>query len=265
MLRVSSFLGLISVLIIAMLLIGACAAFEDPAQRATQNAENTALWTMVYGFQTEMPTMQAIVLTADSAVFLSTQVAQVNNQNEFLRATNAALLSGSGGQGVAPFVPPTAIGGGQPAGALPTSSNNQPTILLTPNTTTSNTTTTTTSNDPVSIGGARFTQPATSAAINNDGCASGITNTFAQSTSGIYFVTTVLDLPPGIEFGLRITQGGTVVANDLGFWTSDTTYPQTCVWYNIDRETMSFLAGTYVAELLANNQVASTVTFVISG
>ncbi|PJF43488.1 MAG: hypothetical protein CUN55_08865, partial [Phototrophicales bacterium] len=227
MLKITSFLSLISILIIGILLISACAAFEDPAKRATENAQNTALWTMVYGFQTEMPTMQALALTADSAVFLATQIAQANTQNEFLRATNAALLSGSGGSVNSSFNQPTAIGGGQPAGPVPTTntSGDAP-ILLTPNVSTSGSV-------PTLAGGTRFTQPVTAVAINDDGCASGISNTFTTASSSIYFVTTALDLQAGIRFTLRVTQsGGTIVATDEGFWTSDDFYEQTCIWYN---------------------------------
>lgn len=262
MLKVSSYLGLITLVIITMLLVSACAAFEDPAQRATENAQNTAMWTMVYGFQTEMPTMEALALTADSAVFLSTQVAAANAQNEYLRATNAALLSGGVGQPAATaFIPPTAIGGGQVSGAFPTASTNTGSdpILLTPNAT-------------PAVGGStlpgstRFAQAVMAAAIDDDGCASGISNSFTASATAVYFVVTALDLQPGIEFTLRVTgSGGTIVASDPGFWTSNDVYDQTCIWYNIDRSTMDFFAGTYSAELLANDQSVATATFVITG
>lgn len=257
--KTPSLLGLFTILLVAALLVSACAAFEDPSQRATENAQNTALWTMVYGVQTEMPTMEALALTADAAVFFSTQVGELNRQNDSLRATNQSLLSGNRPVGTTPFVQPTAIGGGQSSGVFPTPTPGVAGSTSLPDASVG------TDNQGGVVGNTRFSQTVTSAAIDDDGCASGITNSFASSATAIYFVTLALNVEPGISFSLRVTQNGSEIASDPNFWTPDQTYDQTCIWYNIDRTTMDFFTGTYTAEFLANGTVAATATFVISG
>lgn len=263
-----------SVLIITVL--SACAAFEDPSQRATENAQNTALWTMVYDFQTQKPSMEAMARTADSALLMSTQLAEANNTNQNLRATNSALLAGNS-SGLTGGAAPTAIGGGQPAGAVPTSSVGQSSLGSTPFVTatsipSSNAAAGSTSNNlpsGVTSSGVRFSRSVTSTARTDDGCAEGIQNTFSQTVESIFFTSEVMDIVPGTTFSLRVKQqndvsGERTVASDPEFWVADAEYDETCVWYNIDRSTMIFNPGTYTAEFLANGELGAAATFVIS-
>lgn len=268
-----------SILVITVL--SACAAFEDPSQRATENAQNTALWTMVYDFQTQMPSMEAMAATADAAILLSTQLAEADSQNRNLRATNSALLANppQGNSGFA--AAPTAVGGGQPAGAVPTSAFSSASQAGVPggnNATPFSTTTTvpaaSTSNSTgavagVTSSGARFARSVTSTGRTEDGCAQGIQNTFSQTIESIYFTSEVRDIVQGVQFSLRIKQqdpnsSERTVASDPNFWVSDAEYDETCVWYNIDRSTMTFNVGTYTVEFLANGEVGAAATFVIT-
>ena len=247
--------------------ISACAAFEDPSQRATENAQSTALWTLVYDFQTQKPTLEAIALTADSADFMATQVAQFSAENDRLRATNAAMLANPASSGGVP----TAIGGGQPAGSIPTSSvfsstsGSVPTqVVRTPTPIPSTNTNTNVSG--VTSSGVRFSGSLTGTEIDDFGCVTGIQNTFAQSVESVYFATTALSVTSGVAFSLRIKDAsdGRTVASDPNFWVADDEYDQTCIWYNIDRSTMIFNEGTYTIELLADGEVGASVTFLLT-
>ena len=249
--------------------ISACAAFEDPSQRATENAQSTALWTLVYDFQTQKPTLEAIALTADSADFLATQIVQFGNENDRLRSTNAALLANPPSSGGVP----TAIGGGQPAGSIPTSSvfsstsGSVPTqVVRTPTPMPSNNTNTNTNVSGVTSSGVRFSGSLTGTEIDDFGCVTGIQNTFAQSIESVYFATTALNVTAGVAFSLRIKDAsdGRTVASDPNFWVADDVYDQTCIWYNIDRSTMVFNEGTYTIELLADGEVGASVTFLLT-
>ena len=247
--------------------ISACAAFEDPSQRATENAQSTALWTLVYDFQTQKPTLEAIAQTADGAAFFATRLAQINDENNNLRATNAALLANPASSGGVP----TAIGGGQPAGSIPTSNvfsssaGSVPTqVVRTSTPIPANTSNTNVSG--VTSSGVRFSGSLTGTDIDDFGCVTGIQNTFAQSVESVYFATTALNVTQGVAFSLRIKDAsdGRTVASDPNFWVADDVYDETCIWYNIDRSTMVFNQGTYTIELLADGEVGASVTFLIA-
>lgn len=229
-----------SLIIILVGFISACAAFEDPSKKATENAQNTALWTRVYALETQESTIVALRQTADGSVIMQTQWADATVQVGALRATNSALLRNPSPPTVAtPNLPPTAIGGGAPAGPQPTEI---PSLAT------------------------RYSQATTSTDQDEDGCAVNITTSFeAETTELIYFIVRVSGVVPGTTYGLRVSSFGQVVAVDPNFWTSDQAYADTCVWYGIDRDTMEFEAGTYSAELLANGVVAARTTFVITG
>jgi hypothetical protein len=270
-----------SILLITVL--AACAAFEDPSQRATENAQNTALWTMVYDFQTQKPSIEAMEQTANAAVVMSTQLANTSNENQNLRATNSALIAAGARQpGNNTFGSnPTAVGGGQPAGAVPTSSVSQSgapggTVFSTatpmpasgsnPGAGSSAGSTTVTG---ITTSGARFTRSVTSTGRTEDGCAQGIQNTFSQNAESIFFTSEVRDITPGIAFSLRVNiqdegSSSRTVGSDPNFWIADTDYDETCVWYNIDRATMIFNPGTYTVEFLADGEVGARATFVIT-
>lgn len=222
---------------IFLALLSSCAAFEDPSKRATENAQSTALWTRVYDLETQQATIAALRLTAESANNMATQLANANGQINMLRATTAAQPRPLGT--TVPGIP-TAIGGGVPAGAFPSPS-------------------------PLPSSGTTYAQTTTATGTDSDGCATQAQNIFTPDSEAIYFVTRALNLLPGTTFSLRITTNGRIVAADPNFWTSDTSYDDTCIWYNIDQETLPFVAGTYAVELLANNIVATSATFVIAG
>ncbi|NDJ86319.1 MAG: hypothetical protein GYB66_10565 [Chloroflexi bacterium] len=222
-------------------LMAACSAFEDPSKRATENAQNTEVWTRVYGLETQEATIQAMQQTADSAIVQASQLEQANTRIAELQGTNAALLSNPG-TGATPFVAGTAVGGGAPAGPGPS-----PSALASPGSTT------------------RYIEATTSTGQDQDGCATGTQTTFSPDAGSLYFVVRAQNVVPGISYGLRVTTNGQQVAVDPDFWTSDVQYDETCIWYEIDDSTIAFTPATYTAELLANNAVVAQATFVISG
>ncbi len=229
--------GMLVIVLIGI--ISACAAFEDPSQKATENAQNTALWTRVYSLETQEATVVALRQTADGSVIMQTQWADATMQVGALRATNAALLRNPT-PAATPNIPPTALDGGVPAGPQPTTA--------------------------VPALASRYGQATTSTDQDEDGCALNITTSFeVENTELIYFVVRVTDVTPGTAYGLRVSSFGQVVAVDPTFWTSEQAYDDTCVWYGIDRETMDFEPGSYSAELLANGVVAARTTFTLIG
>lgn len=260
-----SFLLLVTVLT-------ACAAFEDPSQRATENAQNTEIWERLYDFQEQMPTMEAMAQTADAAVSFSTQLAQANSLNQNYRSTITFLESNpnaarSGSQ-------PTAIGGGQPSGAFPTQStsgSNPSGSFPTQSTTRAvagsggNGSSTTVASDVTTSQGTRFTRSVTGTGRDSDNCATNLQNTFSSSASSIIYSSTVMDVLSGTAFSLRVLSGDRVIGSDPDFWVADGNYDETCIWYEIDRQTMSFTAGTYTVQLLADDEIGATATFVLTG
>ncbi|MCB9436020.1 MAG: hypothetical protein H6673_03390 [Anaerolineales bacterium] len=226
------------------LLISACAAFEDPSKRATQNAQNTALWTRVHALETQESTMIALRQTADNAVIYQTQWAEATLQVGILRATNNALSRNPG-------VASSGSGNtGNSGGSV--FSTTAPTVpSITP--------------QPTPDTGTRYSQTTTSISKDEDtGCAVGVQNTFDANTDVIYFIVRALNVTPGTTFGLRVLSQNEQISNDPEFWTSDVIYDDTCIWYGIDRDTMPFVPGTYTAELVANGIVRVRTTFVIN-
>jgi DNA-binding phage protein len=236
----SSLLGVVTFL-------SACAAFEDPSKKATQNAESTALWATVTLAGSQNETIVALRSTADGAAIMVQQATQVSVERDQLRAT----LSAMGNPGVVnqpniPFgsTPPTAIGGGVPAGPQPTQ-----------NTSVGQNTT---------VGSYR--NATTGATLTDDFCAGDSVTNFAADAPVIYFVTEGQNIPAGVEFSIRITSNNAVINQDTAFWTTDDTYAATCIYYAVDNLNIpNWAAGTYLIELLANNQSVSQVTFQIAG
>lgn len=236
----SSLLGVVTFL-------SACAAFEDPSKKATQNAESTALWATVTLAGSQNETIVALRSTADNAALMVQQATQVSVERDQLRATLSAMgNSGVVGQPNIPFgsTPPTAIGGGVTAGPQPTQNPN-----------TGQTT-----------GLGSYSTATTGATLTDDFCAGDSITNFAADSPVIYFVTVGENVPAGVAFSIQITSGGVVVNKDTNFWTTDAVYEQTCVYYAVDNLNIpNWAAGTYLIELLANNQSVSQVTFQIAG
>ena len=260
--------GIFVILLLATVLT-ACAAFEDPSQRATENAQNTEIWDRLYDFQEQMPTVEAMAQTADSAVFLATQLAQANSLNQSYRSTLTFMESNAGsfGSGAAP----TAIGGGQSSGSFPTqvpntSSNSvPPTQIAASSSIGENTGSSTGQTNQTTASGTRFTRSVTGSSRGDDNCAATLQNTFSTSASSIIFSSNVFGVVQGTAFGLRILSEDRVIASDPDFWIADDNYDDTCIWYEIDRNNMAFNPGTYIAQLTADNEVGATATFVITG
>ncbi|MCI0712151.1 MAG: hypothetical protein L0154_18495 [Chloroflexi bacterium] len=241
------------VAIIVVLFVTSCAAFEDPSQRATENAENTAFARTVSAVDVQLETMAVLQQTADGVEQLEAQMAQLQNDRDRL-ATQVA----NGGQFNSGPVPTTnnsdpfftqqpspipapqqtqAVGGGVPAGPQPTQAV---------------------------PGNQQFIGAVTSTAIDQSTfCALSPTDTFSTQAEVIYFVVTAVDLNPGINFTLRLMQGETTLDTDPTFWTSDAFYEQTCIYYGMDSQNFEFMTGTYTAELLANNEVVQQAEFTL--
>ena len=241
------------VAVVMMMFVASCAAFEDPSQRATENAENTAFARTVSAVDVQLETMAVLQQTADGVEQLEAQMAQLQNDRDRL-ATQVA----NGGQFVnnAPvpttnnddpfFTQPSpipspqqtqALGGGVPAGT-------QPTATITAN--------------------QQFPSAVTSTAVDETACRPiGVTDTFSMETEIIYFVVSAVNLNAGTNFTLRVMQGEEELDIDPVFWTSDTHYEQTCVYYGLDSQNFQFLAGTYTVELLANNQLVQQAEFTL--
>jgi hypothetical protein len=240
--------------IVIVLFITSCAAFEDPSQRATENAENTAFARTVSAVDVQLETMAVLQQTADGIEQLEAQMAQLQNDRDRL-ATQIA----NGGQVVNNAPAPTidnsdpfisqpslapvpqqtqqALDGGAPAGPQPTGT---------------------------SVASQQFVNPVTSTDIDESSCqALGVTDTFSMEADVVYFVVSAVNLEPGTNFTLQVMQGETTLDTDPTFWTSDDFYPQTCIYYGMDAQNFEFVAGTYTAELLANGDIVAQSTFTL--
>ncbi|MBI5929362.1 MAG: hypothetical protein HY862_08645 [Chloroflexi bacterium] len=239
-----------SCLLVVMGLLSACAAFEDPSKKATQNAESTALWATVGVAQNQNETIVALIATADNASVLAQQATQVSVERDQLRATINAVANNPVNPGLSniPFgSTPPALDGGVPAGPLPTNQAGS---------------STTTQNNGTGI----YVTATTGSTLTTDFCAADSLTTFASDAPLIYFVTVARNIPSGVEFSIRVSSNGSVVNQDTAFWTSDDVYPETCIYYALDNANIpNWAAGTYTVELLANNQSVSQVTFQILG
>lgn len=236
-----------SSLLVVMGFLTACAAFEDPSKKATQNAESTALWATVGVAQNQNETIVALIATADNASLLAQQATQVSAERDQLRATVNAIANNPVSSGL-PNVPfgstPPALDGGVPAGPQPTSQTSG---------STNNSTGT-------------YVTATTASTLTADFCAADSLTTFPADSPVIYFVTVARNVLSGVEFTIRVPSNGSVINQDTAFWTSDAVYPETCVYYALDNANIpNWAAGTYTVELLANNQSVSQVTFQILG
>lgn len=231
-------------------MLSACAAFEDPSRKATQNAENTAVWATVAVSKNQNETIVALIATADNASVLAQQATQVSIERDQLRATVNAISNNP----VNPSLPgaafgttPPALDGGVPAGPGPTSQ----------------------------VGGSSTTQDTstgiyvsatTASTLTADFCAADALTTFAADAPLVYFVTLARNVPSGVAYSIRVSSNGSVVNQDTAFWTSDAVYDETCIYYALDNANIpDWAAGTYTVELLANNASVSQSTFQILG
>ncbi len=234
-------------LLVLMGFLSACAAFEDPSRKATQNAESTALWATVGVAQNQNETIVALIATADNASILAQAATQVSVERDQLRSTINAIANNpvSSGLPVAPFgSTPPALDGGVPAGPVPTTQSGS---------STNNSTGT-------------YVSGTTASTLTADFCAADSVTTFAADAPLIYFVIVARNVLANVEFSIRVSSNGSVVNQDTAFWTSDAVYPDTCIYYALDNANIpDWAAGTYTVELLANNQSVSQVTFQILG
>lgn len=242
------FLGFFSFSFVIFLIAG-CDAFADPSQKATENAESTQLWATVGAIETQSSTITALRATADSAALLAAQATQLSLERDQLRGT-ISVLSALGNNsfssqpqpstGGSPLVAtPSTVDGGVAAGVGPT---------------------------PAVQSGATYSQTTTTSRLTADRCAADTTADFATSTEIVYFVTVGQNIPAGTRFSLRISDvNGTVLNTDNSFWTSDDIYEQTCIWYGINADNITFEAGSYRVELLANDIAVTQTTFSLSG
>lgn len=228
--------------LIMMVLVTSCAAFEDPSQRATENAENTALARTIAVVDVQIETMVALQATADSAALLSSQVTQIAGERDALRATLNIGVPGANSGGFsptsapAPGSTPSALDGGAPAGPLPS---------------------------PTTASGVQYVQATTSTTLLDNSCAANPQEMFRSDTEVIYFVVTVENLSAGTSFSLRISEEGQIRNLDTNFWTSDGFYDRTCIWYGIDSANIPFEPGNFTAELLADNRSVAQTSFTI--
>lgn len=242
------------VAIVMLLFVASCAAFEDPSQRATENAENTAFARTVSAVDVQLETMAVLQQTADGVEQLEAQMAQLQNDRDRLatQIANGGQIPSSASlptvdnsnpyitQQPSPIPAPQetqAVGGGVPAGPQPTEAV---------------------------AGNQQFPSAVTSTAVDENACRPiGVTDTFSMQAEVIYFVVTAVNLNAGTNFTLRVMQGEEELDIDPVFWTSDSNYEQTCVYYGLDSQNFEFLAGTYTVELLANNQLVQQAEFTL--
>ena len=237
----------ITILVIAVLVISGCAAFEDPSVRATENANSTAISNTVSAVEQQQETVSALQATADSAVLLESQVTQISAERNKLQSTLTALQT-SGGAALSqptsiapgPASTPSTIDGGAPAGPGPS-----PT-------------------PPAGNAQARYVNPQIASSLTDSFCAANNQTTVSMGADVIYFVAIAQNIRPGVQYSLRITEGGQIRNLDTNFWTSDDNYESTCIYYGIDENNIPFEAGTYTAELLANNEPVAQANFTIN-
>jgi hypothetical protein len=236
-----------SLAFIITLLGSACAAFEDPSERATANAQNTAVANTVSAIDLQNETVVALQATANNVSLLEAQVTQIAAERNSLQATVNALQGGSNGLPnssaantiPAPPTTPSTLDGGAPAGPGPS---------VTPN----------------AGQQTAYVDTKTAGALTSDFCAANTQSSFGMEIDTIYFVTVARNINRGVQYSLRITQDGQIRNLDTNFWTSDTSYETTCIYYGIDENNIPFEPGTYTVELLANNQPVAQSTFTIN-
>ncbi len=234
-------------LMVGGLLLAGCGEggiFEDPEAKATRESQGTAYVSTITYVETQSGTMTALQGTADSAMLLGTQVAQLSAQNQALQSTltsgqafptapivQAQTLPAGGTPGALPGQQPGLAGGGeaQQEGIIAQSSTG------------------TTYVDAVTATGVR----------NSDGCAIDSVSVFDANEDEIYMVTTAVNVQPGMTFNSRWSTGGTV-AFESDSWTANRTFDEICIWYYLEGP---FSEGSWTAELLADGQVASRRTF----
>lgn len=229
--------GIISLITVSVL--SSCSAFEDPSKRATANAEDTAIAATISVVEFQNETMVALRQTADAGVALSQQMTQ-SAGNPVAANPNANNTDSSKGPVTTPQ--PTAFGGGNSGG-------NSPTSIPTPIPT----------SPPAT---AIYSYATTTDTLDNAFCALSDVTEFSVNADIVYFVIEVQNLKPGVVFSLRVRGAdGGLPGRDDNFWTSDTLYESTCIYYGIDADTMPFEVGTYRAILLANGEEVIESTF----
>lgn len=235
-----------SLALISIIILTGCSAFEDPSKRATANAEDTAIAATLSVVEFQNETMVALRGTADQGMILSQQMTQsasnpvsANNNN-----SNGTVFGGS---------TPIAIDGGAPGGTQPTRPP-QPTSIPVPTATQAT---------------AIYSRATIADELDDAFCALNEVDTFDIATvDTIYFVIYVQQLKPGVTFDLRVDRlSGGRVTQTPNFWTSDTLYESTCIYYGIDSEDMGgqLSVDSFKAILFANTVEVASAEFYIVG
>jgi hypothetical protein len=225
--------------------------FEDSSQRATREAQNDLYRQTVEAVQTQAPTVIALQATADSAASMATQIVRMNAQNRGLQATIDALAAGlrPPSQNALP-APPAA----QPSGQTPVVSNQAfpnaatatPRPALAP-----------------AAAGVVYTSPTTASDISNDdGCPLDQNTSFSRQAQRIYIVVQAQNVPAGITYYTRWLYEGETRFETVS-WTTDTAYPQICIWFYVTPNDLVFQAGNWSVQLVANEVAVVNQNFVI--
>jgi len=210
--------------------------FEDPAARATRDAQGEIYAQTVVVVETQGGTVVALQATANSAAALATQVIQIGSQNQALQATISALASGAPPI-TAPQAPP-----GQPSPTAPPPSNG---TLSVPT-------------------GATIVEASTALGVrDSDGCAQNVSSTFPLDTQRVYMVVRAQGVQAGTTFSTRWLYDGTVRVETVS-WTPETSFEEVCIWFFIENGAeVNFESGTWTVEFLVNNQAAVRRDFTI--
>jgi hypothetical protein len=233
--------------ILMAVFIGGCAAFEDPSQRATENAESTIVAKTISAVDIQVETVNALKLTADGAAQLTSNLTAAFVERGHLQETIDVMRGVNPGITVGGSTPvplfagsPTALDGGPAAGQGPSPSPGSQAI---------------------------YTNPVTTTQVDANFCAIQSETSFTMDTELIYFVVTVQNLPQNVSFSMRVNRDGepTPLDEDVNFWVSDGHYDRTCIYYGLDSNNFPFVAGSYRVTLLANGEgVATTEVFTIN-
>lgn len=244
-----------STIILLLMLLTACSALENPEEQASQDAQSTAFVQTISAMETRQPTLVAMQATAEQAVALSDQVAQLNQQNQSLQSTIVALNSGSAV--VQPQPVPTQQQA-QPqaqAGSVASVAGTTPTPVPQLN-----------QAQPTIASGSTYQQTAAAVGVDDNDCATDTGTVFdGSNVNTIYLTTVAVNVQPGTVYSSRWFYNNAMVYDSPFEWTPQQFYDQTCIWFSADAEDITMLAGEYTAELTANGQVVTRATFQITG
>lgn len=195
---------------------------EDPNDRATRSAQETARVETAVFVGTQVSTLAAIQATADSAVITGTQLAQLQQENLDLQGTIVAVTT---------FGVPVV-----------------PRFTATP------------APSPTPLNQTTYTDLRTTTGVDENGCPTDRRGRFSESDARVYFTARAINVVAGTRHKVQWLFEEEV-RYESAEWTADQNYGEVCMNFWLEPSYTPFTVGIWTIYFFIDDQLYTEVPF----